>query len=170
VSQAEAVAFREAQKFKQWWVWLLVYGGAALTWYGFIQQIILGKPFGTNPAPDWMMWLMWVAIGLGLPVFFHVLKLIVEVGHDQIHIRYVPLIRRTIALDEIESYTVRTYRPIREFGGWGIRWGGHRRRAYNVSGDQGVDLKLRNGQWLMIGSQKPEELAQALEAGLQQHR
>ena len=64
VRQAGAVAFREEQRFRQWWVWLLVYGAAALGWYGFIQQIIFGQPWGTNPAPDWAMWLIWLFIHL----------------------------------------------------------------------------------------------------------
>ncbi len=164
MSRVGSVAFREVQRFRQWWVWLLVYGCAALTWYGFIQQIVLGQPFGTNPAPDWMMWLIWLACGFGLPAFFHALKLVTEVREDHIYIRYVPVLTRTIPFEEIESYAVRKYNPIREYGGWGIRgWGGGK-RAYNVSGNQGVDLTLRSGKEILIGSQKPKELAQVLPA------
>jgi hypothetical protein len=35
--------------------------------------------------------------------------------------------------------------------------------AYNVSGNRGVDLRLTNGKSLMIGSQRPEEFALALQ-------
>jgi hypothetical protein len=35
--------------------------------------------------------------------------------------------------------------------------------AYNVSGDRGVELTLRDGRRVMLGSQRPEELAQAIE-------
>jgi len=161
-SQDRGAAFREVQKYRQWWVWLLVYGAAALTWYGFIQQIMLGKPFGTNPAPDWAMWLIWLAVGIGFPVFFQSLALIVQVHGDRILIRYAPVLRRTILFVEIESFVVRTYSPIWEYGGWGIRGRGSGKRAYNVSGNRGVDLRLRNGQEILIGSQKPEKLAQAL--------
>jgi hypothetical protein len=167
VNQAGGAAFREVQRLRQWWVWLLVYGAATLTWYGFVQQIVLGQPFGTNPAPDWVMWLIWLTFGFGFPVFFHTLRLVVEVGHDRIRIRYVPLLTRTISFEEIESHAVRTYKPIRECGGWGIRWWGRQRRAYSVSGDQGVELKLHSGERVMVGSQKPEQLAQALAVGRQ---
>jgi hypothetical protein len=90
------VAFREVQRFRQWWVWLLIYGIAALSWYGFVQQIVLGRPFGSNPAPDWMMWLLFLLFGIGLPLFFHRLKMIVEVREDHIHIRYAPLTTREL--------------------------------------------------------------------------
>jgi hypothetical protein len=59
---------------------------------------------------------------------------------------------------------VRTYDPVREFGGWGIRiWVGGP-RAYSVSGNRGVDVILYNGERIMIGSQRPRDLAQALDA------
>lgn len=160
--QDRSVAFHEVQKFREWWVWLLVCGGIALAWYGFIQQIVFGEPFGTNPAPDWAMWLILLAIGIGLPAFFYSLTLIVEVTGDRILIRYAPVLRRTIHFEEIESYAVRTYSPIWEYGGWGIRGWGHGKRAYNVSGNRGVDIKLRDGNEILIGSQQPEKLAQAL--------
>ncbi len=154
--------FREIQRFRQWWVWLLVYGIASLVWYGLIQQIIFGKPFGTNPAPDWAMWLIWLLCGIGLPVFFHSLRLIVEVREDHIYIRYAPLVTRKIPFVEIERYEARTYQPIKEYGGWGIKGWSRKKTAYNVSGNQGVELKLHDGRQVMIGSQRPQELAQAI--------
>jgi hypothetical protein len=53
---------------------------------------------------------------------------------------------------------VRTYSPLREYGGWGIR-GPRKRRAYNVSGDEGVQLVLVDGCVVLIGSQRANELA-----------
>ncbi len=169
-AESRYVVFREVQRFRQWWVWLLVYGIAAFSWYGFVQQIVLGRPFGSNPAPDWMMWLLVLLFGIGLPLFFHRLKLIVEVREDHIRIRYAPLTTREIPLAEIKRYEARTYQPIREFGGWGIRgWSKRKRMAYNVSGDRGVELELEDGREIMIGSQNPERLAQAIEAQQIEH-
>lgn len=154
--------FREVQRFRQWWIWLLVYGIASIAWYGLIQQVILGEPFGTNPAPDWAMWLIWLLCGVGIPVIFHALRLIVEVREDHIYIRYAPFVTREIPFEEIERCQARTYRPIVEYGGWGIKgWSGDK-MAYNVSGNQGVELLLRDGRNVMIGSQKPQELVQAI--------
>ena len=39
---------------------------------------------------------------------------------------------------------------------------GRRGRAYNVSGDRGVELTLANGKRVLIGSQRSEELAEAI--------
>ena len=97
------IIFHEEQRFRQWWVWLMVYGVAALQWWGFIQQIVLGKPWGNNPGPDWMMWLFWVLFGIGLPVFFHILKLTVEVTPEHIFVGYRPLTKRIIPLSDVAA-------------------------------------------------------------------
>jgi hypothetical protein len=30
----------------------------------------LGQPWGSNPAPDWLMVLFWLMFGAGKPLFF----------------------------------------------------------------------------------------------------
>jgi hypothetical protein len=62
----------------------------------------------------------------------------------------------------VSEYYARVYRPILEYGGWGIRCGFKGARAYNVSGNKGVQLILQNGKRLLIGSQKPDELVEAI--------
>jgi hypothetical protein len=155
--------YREEQRFRQSWVWGIVFVVAALGWWSFIQQIVLGKPFGENPAPDWGVWLLWLFIGIGLPVLFFLIRLVLEVTTDAVVIRYRPLTKRRIPLADIEQAKVRTYNAIKEYGGWGIKGWSLKNVAYNVSGDQGVELTLRDGRRVMLGSQRPEELAQAIE-------
>lgn len=157
----EITLFREQQRFRQWWIWLLILGVAALQWWGFIQQIVFGQPWGNNPGPDWMMWLFWLLFGIGLPLFFVYLALIIEVTPQQVSLRFRPFARRNIPLAEIVSVEMRTYQALREFGGFGVR-GSSENRAYNVSGRQGVQLVLRDGRRVLIGSQKAAELALAI--------
>ncbi len=158
--------FREVQYIRWvWWVMLLVGGVTALMWWGFWQQIILGQPWGSNPAPDWMMWLLWLFVGIGFPVFFWIMKLIVEVRQDGVSIRYYPLTHRLIPYDQIAQVTAREYSPIKEYGGWGI-WGipsKSQKMAYNISGKEGVELTLADGRTVMLGSQKAQELALAID-------
>ncbi len=73
----------------------------------------------------------------------------------------VPLYRRRICLDEIVSAEAVIYSPIAEYGGWGIK-GMPGNSALNARGNQGVRLTLRSGKRLLIGSQKPDALADAL--------
>jgi hypothetical protein len=52
---------------------------------------------------------------------------------------------------------------VREYGGWGIKGWSFKSVAYNISGDRGVQLTLRDGRRIMLGSRRPDELAQAIE-------
>ena len=65
----------------------------------------------------------------------------------------------------MDYYAARVYRPIREYGGWGIRYGKNG-KAYNISGDRGVQLELQNSKPLLIGSQRADELAQTIQQHL----
>lgn len=106
-------------------------------------------------------------IGPAIMVFvvylFYRLELIVEIKNTELLIHFSPLVKRRIPLSEIQKCEAREYRPIREFGGWGIRrsWRG-KGKAYNVKGKKGVQLELKNGESLLIGSQKAEALAEAI--------
>ena len=56
----------------------------------------------------------------------------------------------------------RTYDPLREFGGWGIRRGSGGSRAFNMRGREGVQLELRSGAKVLVGSEHPAGLAAAI--------
>jgi hypothetical protein len=90
-------------------------------------------------------------------------RLLTEVREDGVYLRFVPFHRsfRRFEWPRIQSAEARTYRPIREYGGWGIRGRG-RNRAYNVRGDRGVQLVLTDGSRVLIGSAKADQLAEAI--------
>ena len=90
------------------------------------------------------------------------MKLITEVRDDSLTLRFHPLTNQIIPYEHIKTCEVRKYHPIREYGGWGIRYG-RKGKAFNVSGNLGVQLELAQGKSLLIGSQRPEELARAIQ-------
>jgi len=160
---SEPSLYHEEQHFRQWWLWTLVLAIAALGWWSFIQQVLFGRPFGNNPAPDWGVWLLWLVIGLGLPLLFRRLKLVLEVTRGEVVVRFSPLSVRVIPFAEIGGLEVREYNAVMEYGGWGIKGWSRRKMAYNVSGNRGVELTLCDGRRIMLGSQRPDELAEAIE-------
>ena len=157
------IIFKEEQRFRQLWLWVFIIFGSLIPWLGLIIQVIHGKQFGNNPAPDWIVILIWLVFGIGLPLFFYSIKLITEVRKDGIHLRFFPFHRKfkSYYYSDIESYEARKYKPIREYGGWGIRFviGGI---AYNVYGNKGLQLVLKNKKKILVGTQKPEEFYQAI--------
>jgi len=165
MSATHPILFREVQRFRDvWWIMVLVFGLAALQWWIFLGQIVGGVPVGSRPAPDGVVWLLLLLGGVGLPLFFLMLRLEVEVYPNAVAIRFVPLISRVIAQADIVAAEALTYRPLREFGGWGIRGLGGR-VAYNVRGNQAVEVTLVDGRRVVIGTQRAAELAGAIAAG-----
>src|SRR5690606_36740581 len=84
----------------------------------------------------------------------------VRVDRDGVflHLGSAPVLRRRVGFDEIEAVEVVRYRPLREFGGWGVRgWG--RKKAWTVRGDRAVRLELTGDRMLYIGSETPQRLA-----------
>ena len=157
------VIFREVQRFAQWWIWLIVIIAAGFAWFTVIVQLFMGDSFGEYLFRDIMVLVIWVLVGILLPLLFVFACLFIEVRQDALYYRFVPFHRsfRRIDYVDIESCEARTYRPIREYGGWGLRWSS-RGRAYNVKGDRGVQLVFTDGRRLLFGSQLADELASAI--------
>ena len=84
----ETAAFSEMQRFSPWWVWLLVIVAAGLTWYMAITQLVGGRPLGGDPAPDWLIFVLWLFVGLGVPALILTATLRVEVWEDAVYFRY----------------------------------------------------------------------------------
>jgi hypothetical protein len=165
---SQSVLYRETQRFRQVWLWLLLFSVSVFSVYSLVQQLVLGKPVGNNPASDAGLVILTVIFGLGFPVFFYLMKLTTEVRGDGLYFRYFPLHLsfRKIPWPQVKNYGVKDYRPIRDYGGWGIKRG-PKGKAYNVSGSRGVHLELSDGRRLLIGSQKPEAMAAAMQLALQ---
>jgi hypothetical protein len=86
------------------------------------------------------------------------------VASDAVTVRYGFLYRVRIPFSEIAHAEAVSYRPVRDYGGWGIRGFG-RRRALNTRGNQGVLITRADGSTILVGSQKPRELLAALARG-----
>ncbi|HWR83495.1 MAG TPA: DUF6141 family protein [Candidatus Deferrimicrobium sp.] len=162
----ESQLFHEEQKFRQVWLWAVVLLLAGLAWLVFIQQIVRGIPFGSRPAPDFVIWILVLVVGVGLVWLLAKATLTTVVTNDHVRLRFFPIWSRTIPLKAIKSVQARDYRPIWEYGGWGIRWSPIWGMAYNVSGNRGVQLVLTNGKKVLIGSQKADELEAAIRRGM----
>ena len=96
--------------------------------------------------------------------FFYTLKLTTQVTGEGVRLRTLYVVTRLIPFDDIASAEDVHYRPIRDYGGWGIRFG-RNGMAYNMRGDRGVKLTLKNGKQVLIGSQRSAELATAIDSG-----
>ena len=90
-------------------------------------------------------------------------KMTTVVDAAGVHVRYFPYLCKTFPLADLAGWEVKTYSAM-EYGGWGVRgFPGRYGWAYIVRGNRGVELEFANGNRLMLGSQRAEELARAIE-------
>jgi hypothetical protein len=102
-------------------------------------------------------------LGIALAWLLVAGRLVTEVHPDGVYLRFFPLTRwHRFPWHRIERVRAVRYRPIRDYGGWGVRWAGGGGRAYNVSGDRGVRLDLADGGHVLVGSQRADALAGAI--------
>jgi hypothetical protein len=164
------VLFKEEQQFRQWWWIVLILGSTVpimvMNVYALYQQIIRGIPVGNSPAPNGMLIGIFVFLCLTLWVYF-TLKLEVWIDQEGIHYRFFPLIikNKLISKVQIQRFEIRKYNPIIDYGGWGVRRGFGRKwqRAYNVSGNIGLQLYLTNGKKVLFGTQRSQAIMYAME-------
>ncbi len=164
------VHFKEMQRFTQPWLWgflLATFLFVAVTFgWALYQQLVQERPWGNRPLSDTGLILSSCgAIGLALAVvlLFVVLRLEVEVRDDGVLVAFRPFSRRVFSYADIRQCTARTYQPIRNYGGWGLRTN-FRSNAYTVRGNEGVLLEFVNQKPVLIGSQRARELADIINA------
>lgn len=160
----DETVFYEKQKFNQWWLWIILFGLSGLFIFGCYQQIILGKEFGDKPMGNQGL-LSITVLMLLIPTLFLISKLETRITKEGIYVRFFPyhLKFKCFPWNSLSKCYVRQYSALTEFGGWGLRWGLFGAgRAFNVSGDKGLQLEFTEGKKLLIGTNKPEELTQVL--------
>lgn len=160
------IAFSETQRFKIKWAWAGVTAVNGLFIYAIIQQVILNKPFGTKPAPDFVLVLIELFFLL-LLLFVLSLRLKTSYNDDGIAYRFYPFQLKTtfIFWHELSDAYMREYSALYEYGGWGIRYGSPKTgRAITTSesSKNGVQLVFKHGKKLLIGTKKPDTLQQII--------
>jgi hypothetical protein len=147
--------FDETQRARQWWLWAIVIV------VSIVPVILLLRTATRQPQirPYLPLLLLPTAVP---PLLLVLIRLRVTVGSTELLIRFFP-IRRRIPIDEIATWEPVEYQPIREFGGWGIKWSMRDgTTAYTVHGTGGVRVTTTKGKKLLIGTQRPADLAAAI--------
>lgn len=146
-----------------WWVHLLV----SITLVALVIPLMegLNGNIGTGPGemPVWVA-ILCASLGLGIPggiyAFFGQLR--TRITDEAIDIRwgFLEVIKKKIPFESIENAEAVTYSPIKEFGGWGIRYGRNKKKAWNIRGNRALLLHLTDGTLFYLGSDKPERMLQ----------
>lgn len=163
------VLFKENQQFN-----LLALGLSlpilVLLSISFYRQYDSEASFITNMLNhQWLiLGLLFVGFLVAVSIFS---KLETTITDKDISIRFFPALwnKRVILWSDVEDVFVREYNPLQEFGGWSIfrlnmpiARGLGRNRAINLRGNKGLQLVMKDGSRLLIGTQCPEALESSL--------
>ena len=113
--------------------------------------------------PLWVAGLC-ISLGFGLPGGIYALmgQLRTRVTDSGLDVRWgiLEVIRKRISFEEIVEARAVTYSPLGEFGGWGIRFGGQKKKAWTIRGKRALLLHLEDGTRFYLGSDRPERILQ----------
>jgi hypothetical protein len=146
-------SYYEKQRFNQWWIWLMLIGLTLFSYYTCIQEVVYGNVIGSSGPSGNGAYLPPIIMSV-ITLLFMLFKLETRIDTEGIHVRFFPFHGkwRSYPWTSIKEASVREYRPLVEYGGWGLRGLGSN-RALNVSGKTGIQLTFQNGDKLLIGTQ-----------------
>jgi hypothetical protein len=155
--------FLEEQRFTQTWLIVL------MTISTIVPILILTGTYLDDPEQlsleDLVLFIVAMLLVFGLVFLF---KLTTRIDKEGIHYKFYPihLSYKLIKWDEIDKAYIRTYEALSEYGGWGLKggalWSSSKGKAINISGNIGIQLELKTGKKLLIGTQKKEEATQII--------
>jgi hypothetical protein len=144
-------------------VWISVIGT-----FGFVmdRQLVQDISYGNSIMIDSGLKVSLVlafVLVTALIILFAKAKLITLLDKKYISYKFYPVHKsyRKIAWKSVSKCEVVTYQPVSQYGGWGIR-SGKNGKVFSVSGNRGLQIVLRTGERILIGTTKVNELSMAI--------
>lgn len=149
------VLYYERQTIRQKWLWIILGLVTLYLMYGSFTDLFLHD---TDAPP--MMTTSFLIL-LGVDVLLWLMKLEFMIKEEGFYFRFRPFTIRykKVMWEELSDIFVRTYKPIREYGGWGLRtsFQGHG-MALTISGNRGIQLIFKTGRKILIGTKNAEKV------------
>jgi hypothetical protein len=144
--------FNETQRFDQWWIKAVL----AIPLFETLA-FILNDYQSTGEVQNKS--LIGLAIVVAVIILLWMMKLTTRVDETGIQYSFFPfhLKPKMLTWEEIGTAYMRNYKPLTEYGGWGIRISSNG-KAFNVKGKRGLQLTLKNGKKILIGTSDNQRL------------
>ena len=157
--------YREVQRYRDLPPFtVLVVAGTLLGWLLVVWAGVLGRPIGRAALPLPVALAIGLPLGILLPLAYTRLEMTTEVFADRVVVRNGMSSSVTVSYDQVAAITLRTDDIRGDYNQRNIGAVSNTRTAYVVEASQGVQLELRDGRLILIGSKAPQALATALEA------
>lgn len=156
------IVFYEQQRIKSVWVWLLLLSMNILFISALVARLFFNLSVGAKPVNTTELIII-TSLSALLTLVFCLLRLQTVITANGIYVRLYPVHfkYRRLPWSSINKCFVRSYKPLAEYGGWGIRYG-FTGKAYNLSGNKGIQIIFNDNRKLLIGTQTPQEAEAAI--------
>tara|TARA_B100001750_G_C15188160_1_gene437481 strand:+ start:78 stop:551 length:474 start_codon:yes stop_codon:yes gene_type:complete len=153
MNQVNEERFFEIQRFTNPLFWIVLLGSGIFS---------LGIIYATGELGYGLLMIFTLLYGL-IVGFIYVHKLTTCIDKTGLSFRFFPYhwSARKYEFKNILSYEVIIYKPLRDYGGWGIRFG-KGERVYNVKGNKGIRIRFIDGKKIMLGTQKSDDFIRAM--------
>lgn len=162
------MVFEEKQTMLRWW-WILALLPVILI---LVIGVIVPENEVTEENKVVSAITTLVVVEAFVILLFALMRLTSRIDDKGVSFGYSPFIKKRIHLwRDIENVWVRKYSPLGEYGGWGIKTISPKKHgiAYNVWGNKGLQIHLKNGKKILIGTQKPDEMVAFLKRLKEKH-
>lgn len=106
------------------------------------------------------LWLL--VLGVAVILGLLIAPLTIQVTDSRIRVRLAWVWRREIDLKDVKAAESRQYRALKQFGGWGWRFGRDGSRAYTMKGNVAAVVSLHDGRDIYLGARDTQALADAI--------
>jgi hypothetical protein len=170
---SEHSPYREVVYHPTWLAVLFVLTFVMIWGFFFALRVELAE---SAPSLAWAWDAIWIPLlltGILVPALLGRFVVLVEQGAVVVRFGFVKIGEKKIPLHLIERAEPISYRPIRQFGGWGVRAGtydGAKTAAYSLGGSTGTLLTLKapidtlflRTDKILIGNRNHQRLADYL--------
>jgi hypothetical protein len=161
VAGRKTILFRETQSFRLGYTALTLAVPPAALVVLTLRQMVWHHPWGNPPVSDAGLIFLTLLTSL---VYLRLMtvRLVTILRNDRLSVAMRGLVRRTrVPLADIRSAVSVKFDPTAEYVGYGVR-NGPRGQAWIASGNQAVQLELTGDRKLLVGSQRPDDLARLI--------
>lgn len=148
-----------------WWVNLLFLG---LFWgvplFTILPEALGGGTGDMSPAVATILLLSLASLPILIYGFLGQLRVRVTDQGVEAAWGLMEVFKKSFPYADIVRAEAVTYSPIREFGGWGIRFGFGNKKAWTTRGNRALVLHLKDGSRFYLSSEKPERLVVGIQS------
>lgn len=146
------ISFSETQKVSPWFAIAILFSGNGLSIFMLMREIVSPGKDASVAIPGLSFLVLFILV---LTILLMRAKLETVITNEGVFVRYFPFQRSYVfmSVSIIEKLYVRNFDAFSEYGGIGIK-GRRRNIAYTVNNDYGIQIELKDGSRLLIGTER----------------